>query len=78
MRAEDFRGRGSPFVVGRRDAERVLDPAAVLGTLTRNALGVGPEQNRHAVAGPLGDLRCGYAAVEPAGQAGVAQVVGAP
>ena len=41
------------------------------------AFGVDAEEDGDAVAGPFGDLGGGDAGVEPGGQAGVAQVVGA-
>lgn len=41
------------------------------------AFGVDAEEDGDAVAGPLGHLGGGYACVEPGGQAGVSQVVGA-
>ena len=41
------------------------------------AFGVDAEEDGDAVAGPFGDLGGSHAGVEPGGQAGVAQVVGA-
>jgi hypothetical protein len=44
---------------------------------SREALGVYAEQNRDAVASPLGDPGGLDAGVEPRGQAGVPEVIGA-
>jgi hypothetical protein len=46
--------------------------------LPGEALGVDAEQHVDAVPGPLGDLSRSDAAVEPGGQARMAQVVGPP
>jgi len=43
--------------------------------LADDALGVDPEQDVDAVAGPFGDLGGGDSAVEPGGEAGVPEVV---
>lgn len=58
--------------------QRVFDPALSCLVLTMEAFGVDTEEHFDAVAGLFGDLGCGDAAVEPGGQARVAQVVGPP
>ena len=64
-------------VIVVRAAEDLLD--AVVGDffLAADALGVDAEQHLHTVAGAVGDLGGGDAAVEPQGDGRVPQVVGA-
>ena len=52
------------------------DPALGDLVLAFEALDVDAEQDRGAVAGPLGDLSWGDSPVEPGGQTGVAEIVG--
>lgn len=66
------RGRSSRVV-----AEGLGDAALGDFVLAVDALGVDAQQDLDAVAGPLGDLGRRDAGVEPAGQAGVPQVVDA-
>jgi hypothetical protein len=54
------------------------DPPLGLVLLAGDALGVDPEQDVDAVPGPVGDLRRRHASVEPGGDCGMPQVVGAP
>ncbi len=53
------------------------DAGAGGGFLAMDALGVGGQQHLDGMPGPLGHERCVYASVQPGGQAGVPQVVGA-
>lgn len=50
-------------------------PGCLFGAV--DAFGVGAEEDGDAVAGSFGDLGRGYAFVEPGGDGGVAEVVGA-
>ena|ERR1700683_379094 len=59
-------------------AEGFFDAAAIDVVAPGDALGVDAEEDLDAVAGPFGDLGRFDAAVEPGGQAGVAQVVRPP
>lgn len=53
------------------------DPASGEFLLAVEALGVGAKQYLDAVVGPFGYLCGRYSPIEPGGQAGVPQVVGA-
>src|SRR5262249_21531351 len=44
-----------------------LDAALGLFLLPGDALGIDPQQDIHAVARPVGDLRYGYSGIEPGG-----------
>jgi len=59
-------------------AQRFTDAALGEFVLAHDALGIDPQQYVHAVSGPLGYLGRVDAAVEPRGQAGMAEVVRAP
>lgn len=53
-----------------------LDAALGFVLLAGDALGVDPQQEIHAVARPLGDLRRWHSSVEPRGQRRMAKVIG--
>jgi hypothetical protein len=74
--AQPSRSPGS--LVALLSSGRFEDAPFGLVLLPRDALGVDPEQHVHAVTCPLGDLRRGDPGVEPCGDGGVAEVVGAP
>jgi hypothetical protein len=69
------------FVVGgaaRRPLERGLDAADRLLALAINDLRVDTQQHVDTVAGPLGDLSCRHAGVQPPRHRRVTEVIGAP
>jgi hypothetical protein len=59
-------------------AQGFADPALGELVLTRDALGVDPQQHVDAVPGPLRHLSGIDAAVQPRGQASVPEVIRAP
>src|SRR6516225_563510 len=76
MRAQVLaRGPGHLLIVTRPSG--LFDAALGLVLLAGDALGVDAQQHVHAVARPVGDLRSGYARVEPGRDGRVPQIVGA-
>jgi len=59
-------------------AQRFADPALGQLVVAHDALGVDAQQHVHAVPGPLGHLGGIDAAVQPGGQAGMAEVAWPP
>jgi len=59
-------------------AERFVNPFEPDLIAALDALGIDGEQDFNAMPGPLRDMRCWDASVEPQGDAAVAEVVGTP